>query len=197
MPNEEYGTSLTGGDPSRRLLLPGALIVLVVVGLALLVIIREDERPAIPPRTSSQATTPSTATSIPDSRRGVIARLQEILQIREQALRDRNANLFDDVYTTDCSCLKAGRVAVAALKRENVIWRNRSISINVQSAKELSNRLWEVVAIFISDSFRIETEEGNLVREAPAERIRYRFLLVRASESEPWRLGSASPIEAR
>jgi len=196
MPNEEQGTSPTGGDRFRRLL-PGALIALVIAGLVLLVFIREDRGAAISPGTSVPATTASTKTTSPDSRSEVILRLQEILQVREQAFRERDASLFEDVYTSDCACLKAGRVAIAALKRENVLWQKREISIEIQSAKELSNKLWEVVAVFISDPFRIETEEGELVREAPAERIRYRFLLVRTSDSDQWRLGRASPIEAR
>ena len=196
MPNEEQGTSPTGGDRFRRLL-PGALIALVIAGLVLLVFIREDRGAAISPGTSVPATTASTKTTSPDSRSEVILRLQEILQVREQAFRERDASLFEDVYTSDCACLKAGRVAIAALKRENVLWQKREISIEIQSAKELSNKLWEVVAVFISDPFRIETEEGELIREAPAERIRYRFLLVRTSDSDQWRLGRASPIEAR
>jgi hypothetical protein len=195
MPNEEQGTSPTSGDQFRRLL-PGALIALVIAGLALLVIVREDRGAATPPGSSVPGTTASTETTNPDARSEVILRLQEILQVREQAFRERDATLFEDVYTSDCGCLKAGRVAIAALKRENVLWQNRAIAIEVQSAKKLSNRLWEVVAIFVSDSFRIETEEGELVREAPAERIRYRFLLVRTSDSDQWRLGRASPIEA-
>lgn len=198
MPNENHRTSPTGSDPSRRFLLPGALIAFSLVGLALLVLVRDGEPTATSTETSLPATTtPATATTIPDAKTEVIARLQEILRIREQAFRDRDASLFDDVYTSDCSCLRAGRVAVAALKKENVRWQDRSISIEVQSAKELNKRLWEVVALFISDPFRIETEEGELVREAPEERIRYRFLLVRASDSDPWRLGSASPIGGR
>jgi hypothetical protein len=196
MPNEEQGTSPSSGDYLRRLL-PGALITLVIVGLVLLVIIRDDKGAATPSGTSAPAATASTEATTPDARSEVILRLQEILQVREQAFRERDAALFEDVYTSDCACLEAGRTAIAALKRENVLWRNREISIEVQSAKELSNRLWEVVAIFISDPFRIETEEGELVRVAPAERIRYRFLLVRTSDSDQWRLGSASPVEGR
>ena len=196
MPNEEQGTSPSSRD-RFRLLLPGGLIALVIVGLVLLVITRDDKGAATPPGTSAPATTASTEATGPDVRSEVILRLQEILQVREQAFRERDDSLFEDVYTSDCACLEAGRVAIAALKRENVLWQNREISIEVQSAKELSNRLWEVVAIFISDAFRIETEEGDLVREAAAERIRYRFLLVRTSDSDQWRLGSASPIEGR
>jgi hypothetical protein len=80
-------------------------------------------------------------------------------------------------------------------KERRDLWKDRSISIEVQSAKSINERLWEVVALFVSDSFRIETEKGELLREAPPERIRYRFLLARTSDSELWRLGNASSIE--
>ena len=122
-------------------------------------------------------------------------RLREILDVREEAFRERNAGLFENVYSSDCTCLRAGRDVIAALRKEKVVWKNRSISIEVQSAKGMNDGLWEVVAIFVSNSFRIETEQGNLVRDVPGERLRYRFLLVRASDADPWLLGSASPVE--
>jgi hypothetical protein len=143
----------------------------------------------------SEATVVPSSTASPDPESVVVARLQEIIQIREQAFRERNADLFDEVYTSDCSCLKAGREAIAALKKENIRWRNRSVSVDVQSVTSINDNLWEVVALFVSDAFRIETENGSLVREAPGERLRYRFLLVRSSGS--WRLGKASLIEGQ
>jgi hypothetical protein len=177
----------------RGLIALASLIVLVISGVTLLVA-RDDESAATTsPGTSSLVATTSTRTSA--SKDEVTRRLREILQIREQAIRERDASLFEDVYSSECSCLRAGRAAIAALKREEVLWKNRSISIEIQSTRMISNRLWEVVALFTSSPFRIETEEGRLVRESPAERIRYRFLLVRTSDWEPWRLGGASPIE--
>jgi hypothetical protein len=143
----------------------------------------------------SEVTIAPTTTKTPDSKNEVVARLREILEVREQAFRERDASLFEDVYTSDCACLRAGRDAIAALKKEKVRWKSRSISIDIESARSINNGLWEVVALFVSDSFRIETEEGILVRDVPAERLRYRFLLVRASDADPLRLGSASPVE--
>lgn len=178
---------------ARGLIILASLIALVILGVTLLVA-RDDESAATTPAaTSSLVATTSTRTSA--SKDEVTRRLQDILQIREQAIRERDASLFEDVYSSECSCLRAGRTAIAALKREKILWKNRSISIEVQSTKMISSRLWEVVALFTSSPFRIETEAGQLVRESPAERIRYRFLLVRTSDGEPWRLGGASPIE--
>ena len=196
MSNENHHPSPTPNDPLRRYLLPSAVIALALVAVVLLVTIRDDDLAATSPlETSQPATTSSTTAPLSDTENEVVTRLREILQVREQAFSKRDASLFDDVYTSSCPCLRAGRNAIAALKKEQILWQNRSISIEVQSAKSINPRLWEVVALFVSDSFRIETEEGELVREAPPERLRYRFLLVRTSDSEPWRLGSASSIE--
>jgi hypothetical protein len=74
-------------------------------------------------------------------------RLREILQIRERAFSERDASLFNDIYTSSCPCLHAGRDAIAALKKEEVLWKDRSISIEIQSAKSIGKRLWEVVAL--------------------------------------------------
>jgi len=196
MPNKDH-RSLPTDDAPRRYLLPSALIAIVIVGVALFVIARDDELAATSPSVISPTTTTtaSTTTTAPDVKSEIITRLRQILQIREQAFMERDASLFDEVYTSTCPCLRAGRDAIAALQKEDIRWRDRSVSIEVQSVTGINSRLWQVVAIFISDSFRIETEEGRLVRQAPAERLRYRFLLVRTSGSEPWRLGGASPIE--
>jgi hypothetical protein len=197
MTNEDPYSSRSEGGPLARRVLAGTLIAVVILGVTLFVALRDgDPEPASPsPSTLHLTTTAPSVTTTPDSRTVVVARLQEILEVREQAFRERNEDLFDDVYTSDCSCLRAGRSAIAALKKERVRWQGRSTSIEVQSARSINSKLWEVVALFVSGSFRIETEEGALVRQAPAERIRYRFLLVRSSDGDSWRLGSASPVE--
>jgi hypothetical protein len=197
MPDQDRQSSPTPGGLSRHLLLVGLVVMTLAVGVLLFAFVRDDPvSPASPPSAppSAEKVTPS-STTILGSRNEVVARLREILQIREQAFRERDASLFEDVYTSDCSCLRAGRDAIAALKKENVRWRNRSVSIDIQSATSINDDLWEIVATFFSDPFRIETEEGVLVREAPAERLRYRFLLVRTSDADSWRLGNASLVK--
>lgn len=147
-----------------------------------------------PEPSSSQTTTSPTTTTI-DTRTEVVARLREILRVREEAFARRDASLFDQIYSDDCPCLKAGRDAIAALVKENVVWKGRSVSILVQSTQRINDQLWEVVALFTSKPFRIETEEGALIRSAPAERIRYRFLLFRPVGGEQWLLGNASVLK--
>jgi hypothetical protein len=196
MPGEDHEGLPATGNPSRRYHLLTPLLALVIVAVVAVLFLREDDPPVAPgsPTPPSEATlVPHTTT--PDVEAEVVTRLREILQTRERAFRVRDASLFESIYSSDCPCLRAGRDAIAALKKENILWRDRSISILVKSASSLNERLWEVDALFLSDPFRIETEEGRLVREAPAERLRYRFLLVRASEADPWLLGNASLVE--
>jgi hypothetical protein len=88
MPNEDHHSSSTRNDSPRRYLFPGALIALAIIGIAFLALARDDDPTATsPPETSSPVTTTaSTATRIPDTKIEVIARLREILQIREKHL---------------------------------------------------------------------------------------------------------------
>jgi hypothetical protein len=195
MTNEDHHASSTAARSSRRYLI-GVILMTLLAGVVLFVTTRADEQ--VKAESSSPSRTEGTIASTTrpsDSEDEIVTRLREILEVRERAFRERDASLFDEVYTSDCACLRAGRDAIAALKKERVRWKNRSISIEVESARSMNRRLWEVVALFISDSFRIETEKGVLVRDVPAERLRYRFLLVRASDADPWRLGRASPVE--
>jgi hypothetical protein len=151
--------------------------------------------PPQPPPSPAPATTLAATTTTLDPEAEVVARLRHILRVRERAFAARDASPLDQVYASDCPCLRAGRDAIAALRREHVVWKGRSTSLRVQSTQAVNDRLWEVVALFSSKPFRIETEQGSLIREQPAERIRYRFLLVRVAPGEPWLLGNVSIIE--
>jgi hypothetical protein len=195
MSNEDQRAPSMATRSSRPYVLAVALVATAIVAGLLVATRRGDAENTSSPSPSRSEIVISPSTRALDSKGEVVARLREILEVREQAFRERNSGLFDSVYTSDCACLRAGRDGIAALKRERVLWKNRSISIEVESAKSMNDRLWEVVGLFISNPFRIETEEGVLVRNVPATRLRYRFLLVRASEADPWRLGSASPVE--
>ncbi len=135
---------------------------------------------------------PSTPTTTLDPKAEVVARLQEILKVREEALQRRDASLFDEIYTTDCSCLQSGRAAIAELLKKHVVWKGRSVSIQVEDASRVSQRLWLLVAVFDSRAFRIETEGGKLIRLVPYEHQRYRFALAKPEGSSDWLLGAAA-----
>jgi hypothetical protein len=187
----------TSRGPSRAVWTAAILTALLVAVGAAVFATRGDEQAAgsLPPGPSSPPATADTTTTTIDPETEVVARLKEILRVREEAFAKRDASLFDQIYSDDCPCLKAGRDAIAALRKENVVWNGRSISLLVQSTDEINEQLWEVVAVFTSKPFRIETEEGALIRSAPAERIRYRFLLFRPAKGAPWVLGNASVLK--
>lgn len=197
MQRDDQQLQSASGRPIRRYLLLTALLALLVVGVAAVFIARNDDLGASPSSAAPnpESTSAPTTTRATSQRDEVIVRLQQIIDVRERAFRERNARLFDEVYSSDCPCLEAGRDAIAALRREKVQWKGRATSLEVINAQRINDRLWEAVAIFRSDPFRIETESGILVREVPAERLRYRFLLVRTSRENPWRLGDASLVE--
>ena len=188
----------TRRGPSRAAWVAATAVALLVVTVVVAVLMTRSDGEAagstVPEPSSSQTTASPTTTTI-DTRTEVVARLREILRVREEAFARRDASLFNEIYSDDCPCLKAGRDAIAALVKENVVWKGRSVSILVQSTQRINDQLWEVVALFTSKPFRIETEEGALIRSAPAERIRYRFLLFRPVGGEQWLLGNASVLK--
>jgi len=189
----------TPRGPSRRSawLVAVAATLFLVIAVAAVLVTRSDGEAAgsSAPEPSSPQTTASPTTTMIDTQTEVVARLREIIRVREEAFARRDPNLFDQVYSDDCPCLEAGRKAIAALVRANVVWKGRSVSVLVQSTERINDQLWEVVGLFSSQPFRIETEEGALIRRAPAERIRYRFLLFRPAKGEQWLLGNASVLK--
>jgi hypothetical protein len=128
--NKDQRKSAILGDV-RGLIVLASLVALVILGVTLLVAHDDESAATTPSGTSSLVATTSTRTSA--SKGEVTKRLRDILQIRERAIRERDPSLFEDVYSSECSCLRAGRTATAALKREKLLWKNRSISIKVQS----------------------------------------------------------------
>ncbi len=154
--------------------------------------------PVISPGSPAGPGSPQPAASDPidpDPRAGVAARLREILRIREEAFGRRDMGLLETVYAADCPCLRSGRAAIARLLTDRVLWRGRAIAVQVSSVDRVSDRVWVAVALFSSGAFRIEREDGALMRAVPAERRRYRFVLVRPASSGRWLLGDASLLE--
>jgi hypothetical protein len=140
---------------------------------------------------------PATAgSSASGSRAALAARLRQILDVREQAFGRRDMDLLETVYTADCPCLHSGRAAIARLLADRAVWRGRAVAVDVTSLERLSDRVWAAVALFSSRPFRIEREDGTLIRAVPAERHHYRFVLAQPTPAGPWLLGDASLLEA-
>ena len=121
-------------------------------------------------------------------------RLRDILLARERAYAQRDAAMLDGVYAVDCACLRTGRAAIARLRGDHAVWRGRSFSLQVERLSRVNDALWIALAVVRWDSFRIEGEDGELVRAVPAARERYRFALVRPAGGSDWLLGHASLV---
>jgi hypothetical protein len=174
-----------------------ALVVALGVVIGLL-ISRGGDDPSLLP--SDQTTggvttsTPPTATTI-STRTEIVSRLREILQVRDRALLERDAELLSGIYTIDCGCLQDGRTLISQLLRENIIWKGVRTHATVRSAEEVNNRPWVVIATIRTPSVRIETEGGRLVRMVPPERNLVRFALARPQNEKEWLLGHASTFD--
>jgi hypothetical protein len=127
-------------------------------------------------------------------RADLATRLGEILRLRERAYARRDATVLDTIYTWDCACLRSGRAAIARLLADHAVWRGRSVSVRVERLSRVNSSLWIALAVLRRNAFRIEREDGALLRAVPAARQRYRFALVRAGAGT-WLLGHASLIE--
>jgi hypothetical protein len=196
--HDQRGPGSRGGTP----IILGVALALVVAGLAALTL-RSPPPPGhaapVPPPDRTSPTAPLQPGSprpagppptAPQSRVDVAARLRHILQVREQAFGRRDMRLLETVYAPDCPCLHSGRAAIARLLTDRAVWRGRAVAVEVSSVERVSERIWVAVALFSSRPFRIEREDGALIRAAPAERQRYRFVLVRSVDGR-WLLGDA------
>jgi hypothetical protein len=141
---------------------------------------------------SGTTSTTSTATTI-STQIEVTSRLREILQVRDEALLARDADLLSGIYTVDC--LEDGRALINQLLQKNIVWRGVRTEVAVTNTEEVNDRLWIVVATIQTPSVRIETESGQLIRIVPPERNRVRFALAKPQNEKEWLLGHASTFD--
>jgi hypothetical protein len=189
----------TPGGTSRRAAVAAiAAALLLVVAVVAVFATRGDgdaagsTAPEPPP--PSQTTAAATTTTL-DTETEVVARLREILRVRDRALETRNPNLLASIYTVDCPCLTGDRDAIRRLRRAREVWRGVSTSIRVQKLERVNANLWIVNAFFVAAPFNVESESGDLIRKNPGERHLSRFVLARLANDPEWLLGHVSLIE--
>jgi hypothetical protein len=117
------------------------------------------------------------------------------LKIRDEAFRERDAEILDDVYTSDCPCLEGDRNAIRELVNNNYHMVGGATSIQVRKASQINKKLWVVIADFRSAPLQIETEDNKLVREEPAGSDLFQFALARPTGSTEWLLGRATAYQ--
>jgi hypothetical protein len=145
-----------------------------------------------PPASTASRAAETTATTI-DEEDQVVARLREILRVRDRAYRNRDVSLLRNVYAHDCPCLRGDEGAIEQLLKDDAVWVGSSTSVRVRKVNKESDRLWIIEAIFAGSPFRIETESGILIRAVQEQRRLFRFALVK-STNESLLLGIADPV---
>jgi hypothetical protein len=191
----------TPRGPSRRTawLAAAAVVLLVVVAAAAILTTRGDGGAAessSPESSFPQTTAPPTTTKV-DLRNEIVARLRQILRVRDRALETRNSSLLSSIYTVDCPCLQGDRDAIRRLRRNHEVWRGVATSISVEKLEQVNERLWIINAFFVATPFRVENESGDFIRKTPGERNLSRFALAKPIGHEEWLLGHVSLIEQR
>jgi hypothetical protein len=165
-----------------------------VVVVVTIVMNRSDEVTGSPaPEPSSPRATVAPTTTI-DTQSEVVARLREILSVRDRALLRREVNLLDDIYTVDCNCLKDGRTTIRRLRQEKVVWKGLLTKLTVQQVQRVNGRLWIVIGVLSTPAVRIESELGKLVRIIPPESNQLRFAMAKPLDVDEWLLGHVSVL---
>jgi hypothetical protein len=178
---------------SRRFTAMAVLAFLVIGALLFALVDGHQTDVADEPESLPSPTTNSTGALT--ERGEILSRLQEILQIREDAYRLRNPEMLRSIYSEDCPCLASDEKAIIELLERDHRWAGIATSIEVRSANRISGRIWIVVAIFRSNRLRIETSRGALVRSEPAGNDIFQFTLVRPQDTQQWLLGLATVLE--
>jgi hypothetical protein len=192
MPRNDHGS--TRPSILTRGLVLAVLIGGLVVGVAILGVVRRPGQAALElPSPSTSPRVAATTTTIGEKQE-VIIRLREILRVRDRAYRERDIKLLNRVYTTDCPCLRGDRDAIRQLLQDNAVWVGASTSVRVQKLEKVNDRLWIVVADFIGSPFRIETESGDLIRAVEGKTELFRFALTRTDQNHLL-LGFAAAVD--
>jgi hypothetical protein len=187
----------TPGGTSRRAALAAiAAALLLVVAVVAVFATRGDGDAAgsTPPEPSPPQTTAAATTTTTDTETEVVARLREILRVRDDAYEQRDDRLLRTIYTSDCPCLTGDGKAIRQLVRDKAIWVGASTSIQVNKTERVNERLWIIIAVFDASPFRIETESRELIRSIEGRSDLFRFVLARSMARSDWLLGYAAPV---
>jgi len=139
--------------------------------------------------------------SIPNTTIGardqIVSRLHQIFRIRDRAIQTRDSRLLNDIYTVDCPCLKGDQALIKRLKDEGLIWQGVKVSLIIEGAEQVNDRLWIVNANVKTSVFEIRRESGAQVRVVPSGQEHSRFALSRPLGQDAWLLGQASVLAKR
>ena len=98
------------------------VVILAVASLFTVFVLRDDDDASATSPSVVSGSVPSPPMTPIDSKSELVARLKEILAMRERAYRDRDPEVLKRIYTTDCPCLKSDSNAIRELIRRNYVW---------------------------------------------------------------------------
>jgi hypothetical protein len=195
MPKDQPPASRSPSGGLRRGFGLAVLLGVLAVVLAVIAVARTPDLDSAdsPPESTASRASATTATTIGEEDK-VVARLREILRVRDRAYRNRDVGLLRKVYAHDCPCLRGDEGAIEQLLKDDAVWVGSSTSVRIRKVNKESDRLWIVEAIFTGSPFRIETESGTLIRAVEEQEELFRFALVKTADQRLL-LGIADPVD--
>jgi hypothetical protein len=160
------------------------LVSLFVAG-SLGVVATRDSSPAPEPGQETDATTVA-ATPAALVRDRIVSRFQELMLLREIALRERDRRLLDSVYASGAAGLARDRAEIARLRSSGRRLDGLRLPVKVFDAKRAGDDRWVVVARVARSPARLVTGSGRQVRAIRASAAVYRCTLVERDGS--WRI---------
>ena len=181
--------------PTNRYWIWLIVVILAVASLFTVFVLRDDDAATATSPSGVSGPSPSPPMTPIDSKSELVARLKEILAMRERAYQDRDLKVLKRIYTIDCPCLKSDSNAIRELIRRNYVWVGGETSLRIRKTERITARMWLIIADFGSAPLRIETESGRLIREEPQGQDLFQFVLAKPIGSTQWLLGRASSYE--
>jgi hypothetical protein len=149
-------SSSTRADSAVGLAFVGAVLLVVFAcgALGVLATARAGQRPAAPPRV--------TRPPVPvDLRDRIFARFQELVLLRQIALRERDPLLLGSVYSPGAPGMAADRAEIDRLRRAGRRLDGLRLPVKVFNAYRPGGGRWVVIARMRRTPARLVTEQGR------------------------------------
>jgi hypothetical protein len=167
------------------------LVSLFVAG-SLGVVATREAAPAVDPGQEPEAAAVAAAsTAAVQVRDRIVTRFNELMLLREIALRERDPRLLESVYASGAAGLARDRAEIARLRSSGRRLDGLRMPVKVFNAYRPGNGSWVVIARVGRSPARLVTGSGRQVRATRASAAVYRCTLVKQDGS--WRVLRFAP----
>ena len=178
-------------QPSAESAVGLAFVAIVLVSLfvagSLGVVATRSAAPAVDPAQEPEApAVDAEATAAVQVRDRIVTRFNELMLLREIALRERDPRLLESIYAPGAAGLARDRAEIARLRSSGARLDGLRMPVKVLDAYQAGNGSWVVVARVGRSPARLVTGSGHQVRATRATTAVYRCTLVRQDGS--WRV---------